>query len=64
MASNSDCHLMIIVRIVFLLQIMVDRGRAEIHSDKKDYPAVNPHTHKEPIPSDKESIDNVKKLSR
>jgi hypothetical protein len=53
---------MIVIRIVFLLQMMVDRGRAVIHSDKKDYPAVNPNTHKEPVPIDKEGSDNGEKL--
>jgi hypothetical protein len=62
MAADSECHLMVVIRIVFLLQMMVDRGRAVIHSDKKDYPAVNPNTHKEPIPSDKESSNNEDKL--
>jgi hypothetical protein len=62
MAADSECHLMIVIRIVFLLQMMIDRGRAVIHSDKKYYPAVNPNTRKEPIPSDENSSNNEEKL--
>lgn len=54
MASKSEQLLMIVIRIVLLLQMMVDRGRAKIHADKNDNPAVNPNTHNEPIPIEKE----------
>lgn len=53
---------MIEIRIMFHLQKVKDRGRAEVPGDEKDNPAVNKQTRKESIPGDSESCDNVKML--